>query len=312
MRCDIHVHSVHSGPVDQPVLRHVGKDSYSSPRAVYDAARRRGMDLVTLSDHDTIAGALELRDLPGTFLSEEVTLVFDRHDPRDRVLHLGVLGLEERTHQGIADRRRDPTRLLAYLAEERLPWCVNHLFSPLTGPRETADFSWALRRAPAIETRNGMMPSRTNGFAALEARKRGLGELGGSDAHTLPSVARAWTEVPGARSAKEFLDGVREGRAVAAGREGSALLLTRDVAINFALGYVDNLRAAARSGRDALRAAALVAFLPAVALLPLVTALVYRKEAYGAGRLYSDFIDAGFGEVAHRARRLGLRPLATE
>ena len=64
MRCDLHVHSRHSGAVDLPLLRHVGYECYSEPRAVYDRARRRGMDLVTLTDHDSIDGALELLSLP--------------------------------------------------------------------------------------------------------------------------------------------------------------------------------------------------------------------------------------------------------
>jgi predicted metal-dependent phosphoesterase TrpH len=48
LRCDLHVHCVHSGRVNLPLLRHFGNDSYSEPRAVYETARRRGMDLVTL------------------------------------------------------------------------------------------------------------------------------------------------------------------------------------------------------------------------------------------------------------------------
>jgi predicted metal-dependent phosphoesterase TrpH len=70
MRCDLHVHSRFSGAVDLPLLRHVGYECYSEPREVYDAARRMGMDFVTLTDHDSIEGAVELLSLPGTFVSE--------------------------------------------------------------------------------------------------------------------------------------------------------------------------------------------------------------------------------------------------
>ena len=56
VRCDLHVHSLRSGRVDLPVLRHFGRESYSEPREVYEVARRRGMDLVTITDHDTIEG----------------------------------------------------------------------------------------------------------------------------------------------------------------------------------------------------------------------------------------------------------------
>jgi hypothetical protein len=40
---------------------------------VYDRLHRRGMDLVTLTDHDSIGGAEELRPYPDFFVSEEVT-----------------------------------------------------------------------------------------------------------------------------------------------------------------------------------------------------------------------------------------------
>ena len=73
MRCDLHVHSKCSGLVNLPVLRRFGRECYSEPQAVYEQARRRGMDLVTLTDHDTIDGALALASLPGTFMSVELT-----------------------------------------------------------------------------------------------------------------------------------------------------------------------------------------------------------------------------------------------
>ncbi len=41
MRCDLHVHSLCSGPVDLPVLGRFGNECYSTPREVYDVARAR-------------------------------------------------------------------------------------------------------------------------------------------------------------------------------------------------------------------------------------------------------------------------------
>lgn len=80
-RCDLHVHSVHSGPVDLPVLGRFGNECYSEPEAVYEAAKRRGMSLVTLTDHDSIDGALRLAHLPDVFVSEEVTCVLPEAVP---------------------------------------------------------------------------------------------------------------------------------------------------------------------------------------------------------------------------------------
>lgn len=293
MRCDLHVHSFYSGYVNQPFLRHLGRDSYSDPEDVYDAAKRRGMDLVTLSDHDSIEGAMQLSGREDFFTSEEVTCVLETlPGERSRVLHLGVLGISEKQHEGIAARRREPARLMAYLDEEGIAWCVNHLFSPLTGPRRTADLDFALNRARALETRNSMMPAATNEFAAREAAKRGLATVGGSDAHAVASVARAYTVVDGANTVAEFLDGIRAGRARAEGLSGRATLVTRDVVTNFAKGYAHNFRNAHRSRADTMRALGLLAISPLLPLLPLVIALVHRKEVRGALEMHADFMAA--------------------
>ena len=108
MRCDLHVHSIYSGRADLPFLRHVGNECYSEPQAVYERALERGMDLVTLSDHDTIDGALRLAHLPNTFVSEEVTLLL----PEGRQLHVNVFDIDEAQHAAIQVRRDDPEALL--------------------------------------------------------------------------------------------------------------------------------------------------------------------------------------------------------
>ena len=73
MKCDLHVHTSHSGTVPVAILRHFFLESYSAPDDVYAMLRKRGMDLVTLTDHDSINGAEQLRHHPDFFVSEEVT-----------------------------------------------------------------------------------------------------------------------------------------------------------------------------------------------------------------------------------------------
>ena len=275
MRCDLHVHSRRSGPVDLPGLGRFADESYSEPREVYEAARPRGMDLVTLTDHDTVEGALEIAHLPGTFLSEEVTCTLSA----GRVVHLGVFGLTEGQHQGVAARRADGEALFAYLAEQRLPTCLNHPFSALTGARAAADLRRALSEVELVEGRNGMMSAAVNGYAAAAARAAKLGLVGGSDAHTLPSVAQAYTMVPSARTRDEFLDGLRRGMTLPAGSSGSYRRLTRDVCRILAGACRDRLRRAADGPHDLGRFALLAAALPfALPLLPIVTAGVYAHE----------------------------------
>ena len=61
MRADLHVHTCHSKQAgNMRFLR--SRDCYSNPLDVYRRAKDRGMDLVAITDHDSIDGALELMD----------------------------------------------------------------------------------------------------------------------------------------------------------------------------------------------------------------------------------------------------------
>jgi predicted metal-dependent phosphoesterase TrpH len=279
MRCDLHVHTRYSGRVTVPVIGRLLDECYSEPRAVYDTARQRGMDLVTVTDHDSIEGALELTDRPDFFVGEEVTCVF----PGGRELHLGVFDIDERQHGQIAGRRRDPESLLAYLAEERIPACLNHPFSSLTGRREVEDLRLALARVPLLEARNGMIPAVSNRLALLAGTEARLGLVGGSDAHTLATVARAWTQVPGARDKGEFLAGLRLAATIPAGRSGSYARLTSDLMRIVAGAFLDSARRAPRQPKELARLSLLLAALPLGALVPIGTiAQVIKERVVGA------------------------------
>jgi predicted metal-dependent phosphoesterase TrpH len=267
------VHSRRSGPSDLGPLGLLADESYSEPKAVYGEARRRGMDLVTLTDHDTIAGALEIAALPRTFVSEEVSCRL----PGGRDLHLGVFDITERQHEAIARRRHDAEALFAFLAEERIPAAVNHPFSALTGRRETADLHHALANVTLVEVRNGMMSAAVNDCAVRAARAARKAAIGGSDAHTLASVAGAWTIVPGARTREDFLDGLRRGLTLPMGRSGGYARLTADV-VRIAAGAYRSAARSVRSPGGAARLLALVGGLPLLPLIPLVTAAVFRQE----------------------------------
>lgn len=185
------------------------------------------MNLFTLTDHDSIDGAEKLRSRPGFFLSEELTCRM----PSGTEVHIGVYDFHERQHAQLQQRRNDLLALLMYLSERRIFFSINHVFSSLTGPRDREDFAWFQEYFPAIETRNSHMLAKTNGRAASLAKQWDKIGIGGSDAHALPSVGTAYTEVPGARDKDEFFAGLRRGAGVVRGESGSFQKLTRDVLI---------------------------------------------------------------------------------
>lgn len=58
-KVDLHVHSSFSASQTSWLLQVAdASECYTSPKRVYELAMSRGMNLVTLSDHDDIAGAV--------------------------------------------------------------------------------------------------------------------------------------------------------------------------------------------------------------------------------------------------------------
>src|SRR6267378_1508450 len=131
MKCDLHVHTIHSGMCTVPIFKRICRESYSHPFELYDTLKQRGMDLVTVTDHDSIDAAESLRHHRDFFLSEEVSCA----TPYGTQFHMGVYDITERHHIELQRRRDDFFSLMAYLREQDLFFSVNHAFSGLTGAR---------------------------------------------------------------------------------------------------------------------------------------------------------------------------------
>ncbi|MBM3795475.1 MAG: hypothetical protein FJW31_15740 [Acidobacteria bacterium] len=225
MRCDLHVHTTHSGMCTVPIARRFCRESFNDPLEVYQRLKHSGMDLVTVTDHDSIGAVDILERFPDFFASEEVSITM----PSGSEAHMSVYGITVRQHQELQQRRDDLPRLLAYLQQERLLFGINHLFSSLTGPRSRSDFDWFEHHFPVWESRNGAMQECANEFSAALAARLGKPVTAGSDSHTLRTLARTYTEVPGARTAAEFLAGLRQGKGRVHGASGDWTRVTADV-----------------------------------------------------------------------------------
>ncbi|MBZ5642400.1 MAG: PHP domain-containing protein [Acidobacteriia bacterium] len=286
MKCDLHVHSRHSGTLPVAILRHFFLESHSAPSDVYSTLRKRGMDLITLTDHDSITGAEELRRYPDFFVSEEVSCRM----PSGTNVHVGVYDLNERQHVEIARRRDDMIRLLAYLSEQRLFFTINHIFAAVTGRRNADDFEWFAGYFPGVEARNGQMLPAANKHAEEFAWRRCKVQVAGSDAHALASVGTTYTEVPGARTKDEFFAGLRAGYGRLHGEMGGYWKLTRDI-LQLCMEMM-------REERWTLLLA------PAVALVPAGVAVDYLVDRYFI-RHWGSAIN-----LPKRAPNAGLRAMA--
>jgi glycosyltransferase involved in cell wall biosynthesis len=123
-RIDLHCHSRYSSTTDQWMWRQFGlRESYTDPSVLYRQAKTQGMTHVTLTDRDTIEGALRLAHHEDFVIGEEVTAFFP-----SEALHADVLvwGLDERQHGEIQQRRFDIRELVAYLRAEGLAHGLAH------------------------------------------------------------------------------------------------------------------------------------------------------------------------------------------
>jgi predicted metal-dependent phosphoesterase TrpH len=265
MRCDLHVHTRHSGMCTFPLVRGFCRESYNEPLAVYEKLKRLGMNLVTVTDHDSIDAAEALRSRSDFFLSEEVTCRL----PSGTELHVGVYDITERDHAEMSRRRKDFESFAAYVGERGLFFSANHVFSSLTGRRTLEDFLLFESAFPALETRNGHMLACANESAAAMADFTARVEVGGSDAHAMPSVGCTYTVVPRARNKEEFLLGLRHGFGRVRGETGGIWKLTRDI---WAIG-----REMVRDDPRTLLAAPLALAVPAITLGNYVVEQVFAR-----------------------------------
>src|SRR5687768_5169137 len=220
-------------------------ECYSDPGAVYAQAKARGMDFVTITDHDCMAGVLELADRADVLAGEELTCWF----PEDNCkMHVVVWGLSSADHDALAARARDIYAVAEYVESRGLAHAVAH---PIYRQNEKLE-RWHLERLllmfKGFEVLNGAhSPLHREAFEPMVdrldemevrrlERKHGMSarwpdpwikaRTGGSDDHGLLNIGRTWTEFPSHISTKqEVLDCLRAGLCRPGGETGSSLKL---------------------------------------------------------------------------------------
>ena len=202
-RADLHIHSA------------VGDGLATIAQILDYVEQRTELDLIAITDHDDVRGALEARERAAGRRFEV------------------IVGTEITTRQG---------HLLAYDVARRYPMLrslrdsiaavhddggfvvVPHPLSFLTTSAghgalcRAVDCDDPRQRPDAIELFNPSFAGRVRHRQAIELNRRlGLAETGGSDAHHLELIGTAWTSFPG-RSAPDFRAAIAARTTAAEGR----------------------------------------------------------------------------------------------
>lgn len=248
-RIDLHVHSCASNIASEAVLNAIGcPECYSQPEEVYQQARRRGMDFVAFTDHDTLEGGLALADRPDVLIGEELTCWF----PEDQCkMHVLVWGITPEDHAQLQAIAHDIYQVAAYLEQHRIAHAVAH---PLYRQNDRLE-RWHLERLlllfKGFECLNGahsalhreafdpLLDRLTRQEIHRLADKHLLmprwpepwikARTGGSDDHGLLNIGRTWTEFPPeTRTIADVLQCLREGTCRPGGEAGSGIKLAHN------------------------------------------------------------------------------------
>jgi glycosyltransferase involved in cell wall biosynthesis/predicted metal-dependent phosphoesterase TrpH len=216
----MHCHSSASHESKLGVQRAVGlPECATPPQEVYELAKRRGMDFVTITDHDTIAGVLQIAERPDVFISEELTTHF-RGEPQ--AVHVLCYDITPEDHAWLQAHADDVELCAAYMLEREIVCALAHPYYTVAAPLSARHRRRLAELFGVWETRNGARARELNRPAATYvATLDGVG-IGGSDDHAGVDIGRTYTEAPPASTPAQFLAHVRAGEVLARGAQGSA------------------------------------------------------------------------------------------
>ena len=221
---ELHCHTYHSG------------DSLMLPEAILRACERRGIERVAITDHNSIAGALETAQLdPERVIVGEEILTTEGE----------ILGyfLQEEIPAGLT-----PEDVVQRLKDQGAVISVSHPFDLTRGCRwNPGTLEGLLSELDALEVFNARCWSdEPNQKAAALAAEGGIHGTAGSDAHFPLEVGRAYLAMPAFADAKGFREALAGARVM--GRRSIPLvhLLSRYAVLRKSLGWRPPLRKTAR------------------------------------------------------------------
>jgi hypothetical protein len=130
LKADLHCHTYFSGKTAH-VKALEPMDCYSSPQGIYQRAKARGMDLVTITDHDSIDGCLDFLDkfpekiTEDFIIGEEVTAQVPEFGCK---VHIAVYDITEKQHHEITRLKANFDELIDFLRSNRILYVLNHIF----------------------------------------------------------------------------------------------------------------------------------------------------------------------------------------
>ena len=231
-KADLHLHSKASNLPGGWFSKLIGcPESFTEPMEIYKRLKERGMTYITITDHNTIDGVLEIAHLPEVFISCEYTVEFPEEKAK---VHVLAYGIDEKIHEDLKKLMGNVYEFVDYLKAKDIAHSLAH---PLYSVQNTKITKSLVEKFVLLfdnwEVING---TRGENLRELEEKLVRLYEgwdkvhqleekykikslrtrpyisfTAGSDDHGGMDVGRTWTEAQ-APSREKFLQALREGR----------------------------------------------------------------------------------------------------
>jgi predicted metal-dependent phosphoesterase TrpH len=198
---DLHMHTIYS------------YDGTASVPAVLERAKQVGLDVIAITDHDEIRGALKALELAPTFGLEVIPGIEVTTADGD----LLALNVPQKIERGLSllDTLREVRNLGGYCIAPH-PTAVGVGMKSLTwGSISNAIRKPGLREVLiGIETYNATtLDKEGNHYADILANRYKIAKTGSSDAHILDAIGLGATEFPGSNAA-DLLTALRDGTTI--------------------------------------------------------------------------------------------------
>jgi predicted metal-dependent phosphoesterase TrpH len=190
LRADLHVHTCYS------------RDCLSPLSKIVEHCLNRGINCVAIADHNTIAGALKLREIAPfkVIIAEEILTTAGE-----------IMGmfLTEEIPRGLS-----PQETISRIRSQCGLVAIPHPFGRfLFSKNQKLLASDLLSQIDIIEVFNSRTPFRRSTAQAQKlALERKKIASAGSDAHTLSEIGRAYVEMPDFNQAEDFLYSLAQGK----------------------------------------------------------------------------------------------------
>ncbi|MCW4015195.1 MAG: PHP domain-containing protein [Candidatus Bathyarchaeota archaeon] len=190
LKIDFHVHTCYS------------QDSSISLKQVVSFAKKRGLDGVAVTDHNTVKGALKLK-------TKEILI---------------VPGIEVSTLEGHLLGINVTTPIPAKLSMEETIHKIHDAGGIAVAPHPSAFYKSPPSRSVSCYDAVEVMNASSVPFSVLTyfsrrfAERLGLPQTGGSDSHYAPEIGSAYTVVESDADVDEIVSAIRKGAVFAAGR----------------------------------------------------------------------------------------------